>query len=69
MTPNEAAKTIFSGMALVLALTTGGGAWGIFRGVITTVPKESGWAFLIITVIALASIPMMFRVFREEKKS
>lgn len=67
MTPKESAKTIIIGMALVLAMTAGGGAWGILRGVVTSVPVNAGWVFLAVAVLAVASVPVTLKVMKETK--
>ena len=58
MNPTEAAKTMFAGFAMVLAVTAGAGAWGIFRGIVTSVPVSGGWVFLAVAIVAVASIPV-----------
>lgn len=60
MNPTQAAKTMFAGFAVVLSVTAGAVAWGLFRGVVKTVPVESGWVFIVVAVAALVSIPTMF---------
>ena len=65
MTATESAKTIIVGMALILGLTTAGGAWGILRGVVTSVPVNGGWVFLAVAVIAFLSVPVILAVMKE----
>lgn len=68
MKPTEAAKTMFAGFAMVLGVTSGAGAWGIFRGVVTSVPVSGGWVFLAVAVAAFASIPVAFAVIKKVVK-
>jgi hypothetical protein len=68
MNPTEAAKTMFAGFAMVLSVTAGAGAWGIFRGVVTSVPVSGDWVFLAVAVTAVASIPVAFAVIKRVAK-
>lgn len=65
MNPTEAAKTMFAGFAMVLGVTACAGAWGVFRGVVTSVPVEGGWVFVAVAVVAFASIPVAFKVIKK----
>ena len=68
MNPTEAAKTMFAGFAMVLSVTAGDGAWGIFRGIVTSVPVSGGWVFLAVAVAAVASIAVSFAVIKKVAK-
>jgi hypothetical protein len=68
MNPTEAAKTMFAGFAMVLSVTAGAGAWGVFRGIVTSVPVSGGWVFLAVAVAAVASIPVAFAVIKRVAK-
>lgn len=68
MNATEAAKTMFAGFAMVLGVTAGAGAWGVFRGIVTSVPVAGGWVFLAVAVSAFASIPVAFAVIKKVVK-
>lgn len=67
MTGIESAKTVLIGLAATLAITTGAGAWGIFRKVVTTVPVEAGWIFLAVSLTALLTIPAACIIMKDPK--
>jgi hypothetical protein len=67
MDAKEAAKTMLVGFALVLAVTAGAGAWGVSRGIVTSVPAEGAWGFLAVAILAVVSIPVSCIAFRSAK--
>lgn len=69
MTGIQALRTVFIGLALMLASLTGAGAWGISRKVITTLPADSATGFLIAAIVALTLIPVACYFIREPKES
>jgi hypothetical protein len=68
MTGIQALRTVFIGLAIMLASLTGAGAWGISRKVITTLPADSAMGFLIVAIVAVLSIPVACYFIREPKE-
>lgn len=68
MTNTQLAKTMLSGVAMMLASLTGPGAWAVSRGVYPHLPAESATGFAVATAVALA-IAIGAWVFIKEPKN
>lgn len=68
MNPKQAAKTVITGMAIILGSATAALTWGVSRGVITSVPADSAGVITGLTIVIFATIPAVCFAFRETAK-